>query len=188
MMASLASAVRIGADWADIRARDCPLVIEQRPLPFDPALLASLLSRGEFELRLEGAPASLTGRMRGMPEPLIRDAVVLAERFAHFMAVPAVRLRLERIDRDACRKVHSDYTDVRLLCTYAGPGTDYFDDSTGISAAGRMDPGWVGLFKGRSFAKDHPPAFHRSPPIILTGERRLLLVIDTPLSPAIASS
>jgi hypothetical protein len=45
----------------------------------------------------------------------------------------------------------------------------------------RVPTGWVGLFKGRTYAPDHPPCFHRSPPVGDTGEKRLMLVIDTPL-------
>jgi len=175
--------VRIGEKWSDIRAPDCPLVIETRPLPFGKTVLSSLLACSVFELRIEGSPPALPAQMAGLPLPLIRDATGLAARFARFMKVDTVRLRLERIDRNACRKIHSDYTDVRLICTYAGPGTDYVADS-GNEAIERMEAGWVGLFKGRSYSAGHAPALHRSPPVEGTGEKRLLLVIDTPLSPA----
>lgn len=198
-MELLAAPSRIGMDWDDIRAPDCPLVIEPRGLPFPAAVLSGLMARPEFELRIEGAPDALAGQMDAMPEPLVRDATNLARRFARFMGVEQVRLRLERIDRDACRKVHADYTDLRLLCTYAGPGTDYApprcdeedcpgcDNGDGGARLERMATGWIGLFKGRTFAPGHEPALHRSPPVAISGEKRLLLVIDTPLSPELAA-
>jgi hypothetical protein len=42
---------------------------------------------------------------------------------------------------------------------------------------GQMQPGQVGLFKGR-LAVAEPAVLHRSPPIAGTGQRRLLLVLD----------
>ena len=38
----------------------------------------------------------------------------------------------------------------------------------------------VALFKGHEFGAGHKPCLHRSPPIEDSGERRLVLVIDTP--------
>ena len=40
--------------------------------------------------------------------------------------------------------------------------------------------GDIALVKGWMFAEGHEPCLHRSPPIAGTGERRLLLAIDTP--------
>ena len=40
--------------------------------------------------------------------------------------------------------------------------------------------GDIALVKGWLFGEGHDPCLHRSPPIAGTGERRLLLAIDTP--------
>ena len=90
-----------------------------------------------------------------------------------------MRVRLEGVIGNACWKVHADYTDPRLITTDAGPGTDYAPHGEGDCCLERVPTGAIGLFKGRKFAPDHLPCFHRSPPIIDTGERRLMLVIDT---------
>lgn len=185
-MELLEQVIHIGEKWDDIRSPDCPLVLQARTLPFAKDVLIPLLAREEFDLRAAGAPSSLAEQLDGMPQAIIRDAVSLARRFATFMKVKTVRLRIERIDRNACKKIHADYTDVRLLCTYAGPGTDYVVDPGDHGSLERMDEAWIGLFKGRNYASGHVPAFHRSPPVEDTGEKRLLLVIDTPLQPETA--
>ncbi|MEZ5654879.1 MAG: DUF1826 domain-containing protein [Sphingobium sp.] len=167
--------------WEAIRRHDRPLVIERRAFPFSPKILEPLLANPDFELRLDGSLEEIARQIVQLPDSLRFDMLLLAERFAELMEVDAVRLRLETIDSNACRKVHADYTDVRLICTYAGEATDYVPNPDLPEHLLRMKAGWIGLFKGRTFHPDHPPALHRSPPIEGTGACRLLLVIDTPL-------
>jgi hypothetical protein len=121
-----------------------------------------------------------------IPLELRADIHDLATRFAALMGVPTVRIRLEAINTNACRRVHADYTDLRLISTYWGPGTEYVPAGQEPPDAGlvRLAAGHVALFKGRLFGDGHAPCFHRSPPAGDTGERRLVLVIDTPLDEA----
>lgn len=158
------------------------MIIERRCLPFDDALLDHWLAKDGWELRQEGRPKDLLRSEPMLPQPIRRDITALSERFAALMHVKHVRLRLETVVTNACRKIHADNTDVRLICTYAGPGTEYLADPSRPDRLERLEAGWVGLFKGRTFAAGHEPAYHRSPPIAGTGIRRLLVVIDTPLS------
>jgi len=171
--------------WEDIQGRDTPLVIERREPPFTAEVMEPLLADPDFELRVDGPLEDMARQLAHLPDALRFDMLLLAQRFAALMKVDALRMRLETIDSNACRKVHADYTDVRLICTYAGEGTDYPPDPERPDHLLRMDAGWIGLFKGRTFHPDHLPALHRSPPIAGTGARRLLLVIDTPLKPEI---
>jgi hypothetical protein len=165
-------------DWTDIRRADCPFILEERALAVSMDELRDLLDRVPFTLRAAGTVSSLCEGLE-LPPALVRDIATLADRFATVMGCAAVRLRFEGIDSNACKKVHADYTDVRLVTTYAGPGSLY---------APQGDPGcleavltgWVALFKGRLFHPDHPPCLHCSPSIEGTGEQRLVLVIDTP--------
>jgi hypothetical protein len=122
----------------------------------------------------------------GIALSLRRDVELLAQRFVRLMGCETVRLRLEGVTSDACRKIHGDYTDVRLITTYFGPGTQYIPYSRPVDEAELIDlpTGWIGLFKGRNFDPEHAPCMHRSPPIIASGEKRLVLVIDTPLRSA----
>lgn len=119
-------------------------------------------------------------------DSLIADISVLTEIFAGMMQAPYLRLRLDVVDTDACRKFHIDSVTARLICTYRGTGTQY-----GISTDGtEPDPvftvptGCPILLRGTLWPK--PPRsglLHRSPPIAGSGETRLVLVLDPVDSP-----
>ena len=70
----------------------------------------------------------------------------------------------------------ADYVTLRLLCTYAGPGTQWCR-AAAPDAIYEVPTGAVGVFKGRMLL-DPPTVLHRSPPIAATGGQRLILVID----------
>jgi hypothetical protein len=167
--------------WSRIHDRNCSVVIEDRSSPLSDAEIASLLDRAPFVLRADGDAAAVLVMLAELPDAPQQDIAALTERFMAVMRIDAVRVRLEIITSNACKKVHADYTDVRLITTYAGPGTDYASHDDGDSCLERLSTGAVVLFKGRNFHPDHPPCFHRSPPIEGINQRRLVLVIDTPL-------
>ncbi len=114
-------------------------------------------------------------------DSLVADIAVLADIFAGMMQAKFLRLRLDVVDTNACRKFHIDSVTARLICTYRGTGTQY-----GISTDGTPpDPvftvatGSPILLRGTLWPK--PPRsglLHRSPPIAGTGETRLVLVLD----------
>ncbi|WP_275897594.1 DUF1826 domain-containing protein [Sphingorhabdus sp. Alg239-R122] len=106
------------------------------------------------------------------------DISNLGSRFMKLMHVDKLRVRIEGVTGNACKKLHADYTDLRLITTYAGAGTDYAPQND--RRLERMPTGAVGLFKGKLFGNGHTPCLHRSPPIEGTNEARLVLVIDTP--------
>lgn len=114
---------------------------------------------------------------------LIGDIALLAKLFARIMKIGHVRLRLDVLTDDACRRFHLDNVAARLLCTYRGRGTEY-----GRSRAGEdphtiydLPTGSVGVFRGRRWPDpERSGVLHRSPPIAGLGETRLLLVIDPP--------
>lgn len=117
---------------------------------------------------------------------LVEDIARLARCFAKIMSAEFLRLRLDVVSDNACRKFHVDTLRARLVCTYRGCGTQY-----GTSDAGR-DPVHIAqvatgapiLMRGRLWP-EHPPSgmLHRSPPIEGTGETRLLLVLDPVSAP-----
>jgi hypothetical protein len=186
MIAAAARAEAIDA-WSAIHSPDCPLFVEPRDLPLSSATLEAMLARPPVMLKYEGAPDDIASTFHELPADLVADARALAYRFADVMRVTTVRVRIERVDTNACKKVHADYTDVRLITTYAGPGTDVAphasDSDRDECCLERVPTGWIGLFKGRTYGADHRPCFHRSPPAGDLGEKRLVLVIDTPGSP-----
>jgi len=118
---------------------------------------------------------------------LIEDAAALASIFASVMDSPYIRLRLDVIDTNACRKFHVDAVTTRLICTYRGTGTQYGLSENGQDPAKilTVPTGSAVLLRGTRW-RETPVSglLHRSPPIAGTGETRLLLVIDPVEDPA----
>ncbi len=117
---------------------------------------------------------------------LIDDAAKLAHDFAATMKAPCLRLRLDVVTTNACRKFHVDVLSARLICTYLGTGTQY-----GVSADGAepvdiftVPTGSPIVLRGKLWP-EHPSSglLHRSPPIEGTGETRLVLVLDPVYDP-----
>jgi len=132
----------------------------------------------------EGPPDHATRELlQDMPaatRPLGADIRLLGRLFATLTASNTVRFRLEHVVDDACRQHHVDSVRLRLLCTYAGLGTDWVDPA---GTERRMAAFDVGVFKGSKFPDSAPRILHRSPPVEhLSKQRRsrLLLCIDQP--------
>ena len=77
----------------------------------------------------EGPPDHATRELlQDMPaatQPLGADIRLLGRLFTTVTASSTVRFRLEHVVDDACRQHHVDSVRLRLLCTYAGLGTDW---------------------------------------------------------------
>lgn len=117
---------------------------------------------------------------------LVGDTTALASIFAELMRVRYLRLRLDIVTTNACRKFHVDAITARLVCTYRGTGTQY-----GVSSGG-ADPSRVFtvptgapiLLRGKLWPASPPSGLlHRSPPIEGRGETRLVLVLDPVFGP-----
>lgn len=129
--------------------------------------------------------------MSGLPDGdqrawLEADIAEMAQMFADLMQAQYLRLRLDKIQTNACRRFHIDAITARLVCTYRGTGTQY-----GISTDG-SDPkrvftvptGAPILLRGTLWPGDPQSGLlHRSPPIEGTGETRLVLVLDPVFDP-----
>ena len=117
---------------------------------------------------------------------LVDDIAALADIFAGLMRARWLRLRLDAVTTNACRKFHIDAVTARLVCTYRGTGTQY-GISTDGDAPTRIFTTPTGsplILRGTLWPTD-PPAglLHRSPPIAGTGETRLVLVLDPVTDP-----
>lgn len=111
-------------------------------------------------------------------ETLASEVEGQAIRFAQIMDCLDLRLRLEVIETDACRKFHMDYVRARLLMTLAGEATQWIEVVAQPDApVHQLAVGDVAIFKGRLDAEE-PAILHRSPPIAGTQRRRLLLALD----------
>jgi hypothetical protein len=146
--------------------------------------IAALLALPPFSQTAEGCPeTAMRALLRTMPfaaRPIGVDIGLLARLFAMLTGESAVRLRLEHVADDACRRHHVDSVRLRLLCTYAGPGTEWLGES---GQTHRMQTMHVGVFKGSAFPDAAPRVLHRSPPVAhMPAHRRsrLLLCIDQP--------
>ena len=109
------------------------------------------------------------------------DIGELSNRFANIMQAPYLRLRLDAIKTNACRRFHIDAIKARMLCTYRGSGTQY-----GISIDGdepkrvfQVATGSVMVLRGTKWP-EYPASglLHRSPPIEGTSQTRWVLVLD----------
>jgi len=152
-----------------------------------------LLPRGRVMLR-PNAVAETVGHlcdMSGLPAGDARawleaDIASLADMFATLMSADYLRLRLDVVTSNACRKFHIDAITARLVCTYRGTGTQY-----GISTDGddpkrvfTVQTGAPILLRGTEWPTQPASGLlHRSPPIEGTGETRLLLVLDPVFDP-----
>lgn len=164
-------------DWlAELDAALLPDIrVLVRPQDLIPAL-DSLLSES-------GIPK---GAMLGL---LMCDVKLLVSAFARITRSDLVDVRLECVSDDACWKFHRDCVEARLLTTYRGPTTEWVQPEQ-ASAALEAQTGFTGpierlgandvaLFKG-SCAGPGTGIVHRSPPIMGTGQTRLLLCLNKP--------
>lgn len=130
---------------------------------------------------------------------LAADIARLVDRLRAVTGRPLLQASLATVDTDKCRKFHVDYRSIRLVCTYAGPGTEWVDDAgvdrsmlgqpspcidranakivTRPGAVHRALPGDVILLKGE-LGNEGRGVVHRSPPIEATRDRRLVLTLD----------
>ncbi|MHA6721272.1 DUF1826 domain-containing protein [Sphingomonas sp. RS6] len=171
------------------------LAVWKRPLPMALAWLSQLdwtrIDDLDFVTTLDMVDADVAEGLAeaGYPagargDALTEEIVGHARRFAFIHGIDAVSIRLEVIETDACRKFHADHVKARLLTTLVGRGTQWIEGDTASDAPIRqMRTGDVAIFKGRLATKTLA-ILHRSPPIVESGETRLLLAID----PAPASS
>jgi len=106
-----------------------------------------------------------------------------------------VTLRLVTTDEDDCRRLHVDRTQLRLLCTYRGPGTEWLpdeqvdrvaqttgapnDDIIRFGEPCEFQAFWAGILKGDAYPGNAGHGLvHRSPPIEGTGKTRVLFCLD----------
>lgn len=174
-----------------IKELDCSAAIWQRePLPAFQSWVDALQEHELPRARIIVRPTDVQQAMTDLCDihalapcdartMLIDDIASLSHIFCQVMDAPFVRLRLDVIKTNACRKFHTDELTARLICTYRGTGTQY-----GVSANG-TDPedirtastGSAIVLRGHQWPAT-TALLHRSPPIEGSGETRLVLVLD----------
>lgn len=112
---------------------------------------------------------------------LAEDVEALAGKVAQILPTSLLRLRVELVRNDACRKFHRDTVKARLICTYSGPGTEIavVQDDGEPAHIGDVPTGCPILLKGKLWpGYPQRSVLHRSPPIEGTGVSRLVVVLD----------
>lgn len=127
---------------------------------------------------------------------LARDIASLAGLYADVAGPGRVEVRVEHDPTAHCPAFHQDNNVLRLLTTYAGPGTEWLpedrldrrelglqgraaaaaNEAIALGAPERAEPGEVLIGKGLKYGRGHGTFVHRSPSINL-GDR-LLVAID----------
>lgn len=175
------------SDLDAIRHPDCALAIWQRPLPDKLAALIDALDVdgiADVDAKVPVVQATMhaavllgaAGYEGDTAIALATEIGEMAALLALIVAAERLRVRLEVVDTDACRRFHADMVTVRLLATLRGPGTQWIETGR-PDAIEDIQTGAVALFKGRLLIEE-PRILHRSPPIGGLGIRRLVLVID----------
>ena len=187
------SVVRDERGLESFRDSACAAAIWHREMPVDVTawlsnLEAGALPNGRVVLQTKAVEDTVRHHcdIAGMPRGTQRDWLIadisnLAQGFAALMRAPYLRLRLQAVATNACRKFHLDAITGRLVCTYRGTGTQYGTSDQGedpkqIFTVATGDPI---LLRGTLWPADPSSGLlHRSPPIEGTGETRLVLVLD----------
>jgi hypothetical protein len=130
-------------------------------------------------------------------QSLLDDVLSLLHQFERITKAETFRLTIATVQTNMCRKFHTDINDLRMLCTYFGPGTLWIKDENVNQQAldstkedeptlydesniERVQEGAVVILKGALYPSKKTNAIvHRSPNIEKNGEQRLLLRIDT---------
>lgn len=196
-----------------IRERDINLALWNRTLPAEVADFCAALAAhpASFSLDVTGlAGPALRQRLAtafvgtaATPTPawLLDDMGVLAAEFSAVARCAAVRIRLTKVADDGCAAFHVDTLPLRLICTYAGQGTQWADETdvrrNELGMRGRsvaeanativpdparirtMPTGAVAIMKGRLWPSLlHTGLVHRSHPVCCGEHARLRLAID----------
>ncbi len=128
---------------------------------------------------------------------IIQDIHKLLHIFKEISYTKNFLLLLTTVNTNMCRRFHTDGNDLRMLCTYSGPGTLWLTEdnvnrkvlNTGgdnerividESKIQQAKTGSVLILKGTLYPQQGTSAVvHRSPTIEESSEKRLLLRIDT---------
>lgn len=180
------------------------IAVWERGVPVAAEVITAVLHGLPGEIRTHGCVTAIMEHLREVfstmeldAEPLLDDIALVLEGFAATSLVKDLRLALSPVNGNMCRRFHTDVNDLRLLCTYTGPGTLWLpndavnDDVMRTNDWSRpverspedvrqVGKGHVAVLKGAVYPGERVRAcVHRSPTIEETGEQRLLLRIDT---------
>ena len=182
---------------------------KKRPLPPSVAEALEEVAEGEvFEHKamVDVAELDLSELLQSVSNPialpfLTKDITSILVDFSTALGRRHLHAHLAVVADDKCRKFHTDHVTIRLLCTYAGPGTEWINGEDVVrknlartdvdletanrsvlrvpDAVHHCGAGDLLLLKGEAFEGNRGfGAVHRSPPVSSHATRRLLFKID----------
>jgi hypothetical protein len=196
-------------DLAMIHDHDCNLVVWQRGAApelrvYASETLAGLTMKRECVVAVDELDRS--GIFSDLPEgwgltAFRADVARLAELYRQVTGWERIRVKLEAFGGNHCERFHVDHVQLRLICSYAGPGTEWLEErdvdrslltTNAVISGGdylsparpgarprRLDTFDVALMKGERWPGNQGRGLvHRSPTIHNSGTRRVLLKID----------
>ena len=184
-----------------IHYKDVNIAIYERDVSALTNEINNLLEQN-IEFKSSGDIDAMVGEMMKVIHPnkfslIISDIKELLSHFKDLTDVNKFRLLLTTVNSNMCRRFHKDINDIRMLCTYSGPGTLWLTNDNVYQKAlnnrgdnrnivieensiQQVKTGAVALLKGAIYPHEATKAVvHRSPTIEESGEKRLLLRIDT---------
>ncbi|MEM5516397.1 DUF1826 domain-containing protein [Henriciella sp. AS95] len=177
------------AELVEVAGRDeSELALWNRAISAQSAADFAALDLSHFEdIRLHGSGVTLLAELgqrlvslqwpRNAVEQVLEDVRQIIDASACWP--PRYTLRMECVSDDACREFHKDRTDMRIITTYRGPGTQWIDAASPDTEPliHQFAPFSVGAFLGQRDDR-RQRIFHRSPPIASSPVSRLVLVMD----------
>jgi hypothetical protein len=191
----------------DIYEEDSNISIWQRELSAElkAAVKDFLASNQKFQTSMTVTPESGLSSVRqalgAQSSPLLSENIAeLVDMFCFLFGLKRAGLRLSILDRAMCPKFHVDKVPCRLITTYEGIATEWLhhqdvnreklgagskglaDDQSGLFENSddiqQLNCGDVALLKGERWeGNENAGLVHRSP-VLLSGERRLILTLD----------
>lgn len=169
---------------------------QQNPIP-SPLKESSLATHIADRLADHLAPYA-QGNEDGL-DSLRADVDQMATSFAAVASSPRIKMTFALIQDDMCRLFHTDVIELRLLCTYLGPGTlwvpdqyvnwEHMDKASNearvhdLNEVRQLAPFELGILKGALYeSNDGPAVLHRSPIVSKKDSMRVLLRFDSQLA------
>jgi hypothetical protein len=185
----------------NIRQKDINIAIYEREIESLTKEIDRILNQ-DIEFRSSGDIDTIIDSVKKTLNPkefslIIQDIHELLQLFKEISDAKSLKLLFATVNTNMCRRFHTDINDLRMLCTYSGPGTLWLTEDNinrnGLDCCGdtecivineneikQAQTGSVVILKGAIFPTEGTKAVvHRSPTIEESGEKRLLLRIDT---------
>lgn len=185
----------------NIQKEELSITIYDRHITYMNIEIHDLLQQ-KINLKINGDIDSILNQVREelnkfQSVQIINDIKELLKHFKQISKINSFRLTLATVDTNMCRRFHTDMNDLRMLCTYSGPGTLWLTekntDRMALNNIGnneaivinkndikQVNTGSVVILKGALYPGGNTKAaVHRSPNIEENKQKRLFLRIDT---------